>query len=120
MTELGFPYGIDGHGRTAGASEDDHIRELIEQLLLTAQGERVNRPSFGAGLLRLIQEGMIAELSAATQTLVLGSVQATLGELIDVSSVAVEATDTELQITLSYRVKATGRSAIATVGQELV
>jgi uncharacterized protein len=120
MTELGFPYGIDGHGRTAGAGHDDHIRQLVEQLLLTAPGERVNRPSFGAGLLRLIQEGMISELSAATQTLVLGSVQATLGELIDVSDVDVNATETNLQITLSYRVKATGRSEIATVSQELV
>ena len=87
MTELAFPYGIDGRGRTADAGRDEHIRELIEQLLLTAPGERVNRPSFGAGLLRLIQEGMISGLSAATQTLVLGSLQATLGELIDVSAV---------------------------------
>jgi len=120
MTELAFPYGIDGRGRTADAGRDEHIRELIEQLLLTAPGERVNRPSFGAGLLRLIQEGMISGLSAATQTLVLGSLQATLGELIDVSAVGVEATDTELQITLSYTVKATGRSEIATVTQELI
>jgi len=120
MTELGFPYGVDAHGRTTGAARDDHIRQLIEQLLLTGPGERVNRPDFGGGLLRLIHEGMVSELAAATQTLVLGAVQSTLGELIDIDGVDVSTTETELDVTLRYRVKETGRSDVANVHEDLI
>ena len=51
---LDFPYHFDSHGRTAAIDYDAHIRDLIEQVLFTAPGERVNRPDFGSGLLRLV------------------------------------------------------------------
>ena len=35
---------------------DDHLRDLIEQVLFTAPGERVMRPDFGSGLLALVFE----------------------------------------------------------------
>ena len=47
---LRFPYQFDGRGRTAEADEAAYIRDLIEQVLFTAPGERVNRPDFGCGL----------------------------------------------------------------------
>ena len=33
--------------RNDQADDDAHIRDLIEQLLFTSPGERVNRPTFG-------------------------------------------------------------------------
>ena len=39
-----FPYHFDARGRTAEVDYDAHIRDLIEQVLFTAPGERVNRP----------------------------------------------------------------------------
>ena len=48
MPDLDFPYHFDGRGRTATTDRDDHIRDLIEQVLFTAPGERVMRPDFGA------------------------------------------------------------------------
>ena len=46
----------------AATSDDDHIRDLIEQVLFTSPGERVMRPDFGAGLLALVFEPNSVEL----------------------------------------------------------
>jgi phage baseplate assembly protein W len=51
---IAYPYSFDGRGRTAQADDDDHIRQMIEEVLFTAPGERVNRPDFGCGLLQMV------------------------------------------------------------------
>ena len=50
---IAFPYSIDVSGRTATADNATHIRDLIEQVLFTAPGERVMRPDFGSGVAAL-------------------------------------------------------------------
>ena len=65
MMNIDFPFHFDGRGRTALTTDDDHIRDMIEQFLFTNPGERVNRPDFGAGLLRLIFAPNSPELAAA-------------------------------------------------------
>ena len=62
---IDFPFHFDDRGRTATTTLDDHVRDLIEQLLFTSPGERVNRPDFGAGLLQLVFAPNSAELAAA-------------------------------------------------------
>ena len=51
---IDFPFHFDSRGRTAATSDDDHIRDMIEELLFTNPGERVNRPDFGSGLLQMV------------------------------------------------------------------
>ena len=65
MMNIDFPFHFDGRGRTALTTDDDHIRDMIEQFLFTNPGERANRPDFGAGLLRLIFAPNSPELAAA-------------------------------------------------------
>ena len=77
--ELDFPYRFDGRGRTATADADDHIRDLIEQVLFTSPGERVMRPDFGSGMLALVFEPNSTALAATTQILVQGALQQHLG-----------------------------------------
>ena len=48
-----YPFHVDARGRTAEASDEDHMRDMIEQVLFTAPGERVNRPTFGSGVMQL-------------------------------------------------------------------
>ena len=50
---IDYPYHFDDRERTAEADDPDHIRDLIEQVLFTQPGERVNRPDFGSGVLQL-------------------------------------------------------------------
>jgi hypothetical protein len=99
---LDFPYHFSGLGRTATTDRDEHIRDLIEQVLFTAPGERVMRPDFGAGLLDLVFEPNSATLAATTQMLVHSALQMNLSHLINVLGVDVENDDAALRITVRY------------------
>ena len=108
-----FPYGVDGRGRTAATRPDDHLRDLIEQVLFTAPGERVMRPEFGSGLLGLVFEPGGPELVATTQHLVQGALEQELGHLIAVESVEVSHEEGELSVGVAYVVLATQERAAA-------
>lgn len=102
---IAFPYRIDERGLTAGATHAEHIRHLIEQLLFTSPGERVNRPEFGTGLMQLVFGPNSDELATATQFLVQGSLQRWLGDFIQIEAVDVESEDSLLKIAVQYRLR---------------
>ncbi|HEY9402521.1 MAG TPA: GPW/gp25 family protein [Pyrinomonadaceae bacterium] len=108
-----FPYHFDGSGRTASVDGDAHIRDLIEQVIFTMPGERVNRPTFGCGLAQLVFAPNSFELAAASQLLVQSSLQQWLGDLIQVEDVQVEAEDSTLRVAVQYVVRRTqGREVV--------
>lgn len=107
MTHFDYPYRIDGRGRTADAGEDAHVRDLIEQLLFTSPGERVNRPDFGSGLLQLVFAPSGPELAATTQFLVQAGLQQWLGDRIQVDDVSVSAEDATVTVVVQYSVRRT-------------
>ena len=113
MFSLDFPYHFDGRGRTAGTDLDDHIRDLIEQVLFTAPGERVNRPTFGSGLMQAVFAPNSQEMAAATQFLVQGALQQNLSDLIEVNKVEVSANDNILNVTIEYVVRNTQQQQVA-------
>jgi uncharacterized protein len=110
---VAFPYRFDLRGRTADADQNRHIRDLIEQVLFTAPGERVNRPDFGCGLLQLVFAPNSAELVTATQLLVHGALQLWLGDLITLNDVTVSAADSQLTVTVQYTVRNTQQQQVA-------
>lgn len=104
---LDFPYHFDARGRTEEIDYDALLRDLIEQVLFTAPGERVNRPNFGSGLLRLVFAPNSDQLAATTQYLVQGALQQYLGDLIQIDAVEVESEDSTLRVTVRYLVRRT-------------
>jgi phage baseplate assembly protein W len=102
MTNIDFPLRFDGRGRTAAADDEKHVRDLVEQVLFTSPGERVNRPTFGSGLLRLVFEPGGDALAAAAQLNVQAALQQWLGEVILVQDVSVESEDATLRVTVRY------------------
>lgn len=108
--QIDYPFHIDGRGRVAETGEELHIRQLIEQVLFTAPGERVNRPTFGAGLLRLIFAPASEELQAATRFLVQGQLQQWLGQLIEVQAVDLSFSDNDLVIDVVYQIRQSQRT----------
>ena len=107
MTQVDFPYRFDRKGRTAGPPDQDaHIRDLVESVLFTSPGERVNRPDFGSGLMQLVFQPNSLDLAAATQFLVQSSLQQWLADLILVEAVDVEVEDSTLRVTVQYVVRA--------------
>ena len=109
---LDHPLHIDGRGRTAETSEDDHIRDLMFQVLFTAPGERVNRPDFGCGLKQLVFMPNSDVLAAATQFLIHGALQRWLDAIIDVTRVEVDADEERLEIVVEYAKRSTGERRI--------
>jgi hypothetical protein len=108
-----FPYQFDNKGNTAETDNNRHIRDLIEQVLFTAPGERVNHPDFGSGLLQLVFEPNSNELAITTQFLVQGALQQWLGDLIEVNDVQVVSRDSSLQVTVVYTVRRTQEQQVA-------
>lgn len=105
---LDFPLHIDGRGRSAETTEDEHIRDMIFQVLFTNPGERVNRPDFGCGVKQLIFMPNSDALATATQFLVHGALQRWLEGVIQVESVEVEAVDAELRVAVVYSKRSGG------------
>ena len=105
---LDFPFHVDGRGRSAEIAEDDHIRDMIYQVLFTNPGERVNRADFGCGIKQLVFMPSSDALATATQFLVQGSLQRWLDSVIQVESVEVEAVESELRVTVIYSKRSGG------------
>ncbi|MEE9423398.1 MAG: GPW/gp25 family protein [Methylococcales bacterium] len=113
MANLDFPYHFDGTGGTAETDYEDHIRDMIHQVLFTTPGERVNRPTFGSGLLQLVFAPNSVDLSAATQMLVQSALQEWLGDLIVVDTVEVEGIDSSLHVRVDYLILQTQERQVA-------
>jgi uncharacterized protein len=111
---IAFPYQFDGRGRTQEAALDDYVRQLIEQVLFTSPGERVNLPDFGSGLLQLTFAPNSVEMAAATQFAVQGALQKWLGSYLKVQSVAASAEESTLTVTVTYSVLATDVTQVQT------
>ncbi len=107
---IDFPFHFDGRGRTAATGDDDHIRDMIEQLLFTNPGERVNRPDFGSGLLQLVFAPNSPELAATLQFTMQAALQRWLGDVIEVQNLQVTSQDSTLRVLLQYLVRRTNQT----------
>lgn len=107
-TDIAFPFRIDRRGRTADAAYEDHVRDMIEQLLFTSPGERVMRPDLGCGLLDLVFAPNSPELASALQLSVQAALQRWLGDVIEVESLEVVSEENVVRVHLGYAVRRTG------------
>ena len=104
---IDFPFHFDSRGRTATTDDADHIRDMIEQLLFTSPGERVNRPDFGSGLLRMMFEPNSPEVASALQFTIQAAIQSYLGDLIELRALNVTSDDSTLRVVLQYVIRLT-------------
>jgi uncharacterized protein len=122
--EIAYPLRINQQGRTAEALEDEHIRNLIEQVLFTMPGERVNRPTFGSNIRQIIFAPNNSELVTATQFLLQGALEQWLGDVIQVQ--AIEATTISsisegdsIQVIVQYIVRRTQQQQVVQFTREV-
>lgn len=116
---IDFPFHFDGRGRTATTGDDDHIRDMIEQLLFTSPGERVNRPDFGSGLLKMVFAPNSKELASTLQGAVQAAIQRWLGDLIELQKLEVTAEESTLCLELSYLVRRTNELRTAELSRRV-
>src|SRR5580693_7152491 len=99
--DVNFPYQFDGRGRTLDPGAD-LLRQMIEQVLFTSPGERVNMPDFGSGLLQLAFTPNSLEMAAATQFAVQAALQKWLAGYVTIQSVVATVQEALLTVTVSY------------------
>jgi hypothetical protein len=116
--DIAYPLRIDGRGRVANVPYETHIRQMIEQVLFTNPGERVNRPDFGCGLMQLIFAPNSDELASATQFLIQGALETWLGDVITPEAVQVENDESRLVVTIQYRIRETQARQVSQFSRE--
>jgi phage baseplate assembly protein W len=107
---LDYPYGVSGNGTPNTTPADDHLRDLILQVLFTNPGERVNLPEFGVGVQRLVFAPNSDALRSSVQFLVTTNLRKWLGDRISVDQVNVSSNPGEentITIEIAYTVKQT-------------
>jgi len=108
--QIDHPFHIDDRRRTAETGDEDHVRDLIEQVLFTNPGERVNRPDFGAGLDQLLFGPSSPEVAATVQSLIQGALQQWLADRLRVEAVEVVADGPTLRIDVRYTLLRNGET----------
>ena len=112
--DIDHPFHFGNDGRTAATDHADHVRDMIEQVLFTSPGERVNRPDFGCGLRQLVFAENSPELAATVEFTARAALMQWLGDVIDIRTLDVTSDDATLTVTLSYALRATGDTQTAT------
>lgn len=111
---LAYPVGVDVRaGRLLGETDEArHIDHLVRQVLFTAPGERINRPSFGCGLRRMVFAPNGTVSASLTRVAVFQALDQWLGDRIRVEAVEAEAQDEVLFVKVAYQLRATGERRV--------
>ena len=108
--DIRYPISVDA-GLRRLAQEPQygrHVDQLVRQVLLTAPGERINRPDFGCGVRRMLFAPNSEATASLMQVTVMQSLEKWLGEVIVVDAVEAEAREETLDIKVSYFIRSTG------------
>lgn len=109
VVDVDLPLHFDDRGRTAQPPDlAAHVRDMIEMVLFTTPGERVNRPDFGSGLLQAVFGPASAELAATIEYTTHAALQRWLSDVLEVHELRVVAADEVLRVDLEYALLRTG------------
>jgi len=103
---LAFPFRIGSDGRSAApASDADHVRDELLQLLLTSPGERLFLPEFGGGVRRLVFEPASDVLRGVVKARITNALSRWLSQRLTVELIDVSFDDptARLEVTVKYR-----------------
>lgn len=118
--QLDFPFSFDARGRTAAPPDEaDHVRDMIELLLFTNPGERVNRPDFGSGLRQLVFAANAPEVAAALQFAVQAALDRWLGDVVAIEALEVTSDGARLTVDLTYAIRRTGETVTTSFVREV-
>ena len=88
--DYAYPFRIDpSSGQGMQTDYASHVGQMIRQVLLTSPGDRIDLPEFGCGLRQLIFAPHSSSLDAATNLIVLQSLNRWLAGIITVQNVVV-------------------------------
>lgn len=104
---LAFPFAIaNGLPRTVNLT--GYIPQLIEQILFTAPGERVNRPNFGCGISQLVFQPLEEDAAVSLQQMLQAQLQQYITDYAEIVSLSVSSQSTEMLVTVTFRDRTDG------------
>ena len=106
--QIDYPWSYDARGRTAETSYDEHVRDMLELLIFSDPGERVNRPGYGCGLRQLVFATNSPELAAALQFTMQAAIQRELGSVLALEALEVSSEESALRVLVEYVVLRSG------------
>lgn len=118
---LAFPFRIGDLGAPATSPRTQAVRQQLEQLLFTMPGERVNRPTFGCAVQRLVFSGCSPEAAATAEYVIRINIQTFMADVVTLDAVQVIA-DTDaatLYVDILYTLLATGEERAETFRRTL-
>jgi phage baseplate assembly protein W len=101
--QIAFPYVFDSNHVTGLAKEPAHVRQMLEQLLFTMPGERVNRPDFGCGIQRMVFAPQSTEVVATLQALIESEIHRWMGDVLTLRKLEVTAEEATLRVLVAYQ-----------------
>lgn len=116
-----FPFAVDvGLGRLRQEPDyNRYLEQLIRQVILTAPGERINRPDFGAGLQRQVFALNSTAGAILAETTVFQALDRWLGAYIQLDKVEATAREEFLEIAITYFVRRNGARQFLNVQVDL-
>jgi phage baseplate assembly protein W len=104
---LAFPLRLGPGNHLAVVTLENDVRCMIEQILLTAPGERVNRPTFGVGIYAYVFEPNSPLLAAQLRTALEENVYEHLGKNVRIVALDVTSDDDQLHILIQFTIDGT-------------
>jgi phage baseplate assembly protein W len=117
---LRFPFDISARGVAASSPRERQIYEQLEQMLLTLPGERVNRPTFGCGVQRLVFASASEEARAAAEYTISVAIRRHFEDILLLDAVRVTVHDSSMYIDILYTLRASGEELKASFQQPLL
>lgn len=108
FVSIHYPFTIDAAlGRLEQESDyAEHVEQMIKQVLLTAPGERINRPDFGCGLKRMVFAPNSQVSATLAQVTIFEALNRWLSSVITVNEVKTEALNEKLVVKIVYVLRA--------------
>lgn len=100
---LNFPFTITPFGRVETCDSATHVEQLIEQVLFTRLGERVNRPDLGVGIEDMVFEAVNAQVLSVIQLSVESQLLRWVGDLVRFDHIQVSGEGATLIVEIAYR-----------------
>jgi len=97
-----FPFRFDKYGHIQNADNNEHVREMMELILFTMPGERVNRPDFGCGVQLMVFGSTVGEVMSVKQANIQSELQRHLGHLINIQEVVISTEESRVNILIRY------------------
>jgi len=112
FTSVRYPFAIDRAQGEVAEERDyaQHVEQLVKQVLMTAPGERIDRPDFGCGVKRMVFAPAGEATATLAQSVIYQSLTRWLDNVIQVLEVRVsyDRDRARIEIYIAYSIRARG------------